>query len=108
MPTPTRLFADLAAKYGGVKPSDTAAVQRWYEEVLPTLSPEVIEELLEELLNSEGLESEEAMSRQYPADAPLPRLDEAPPIPPPLFAAGWREFLRRLLTRRGSDSTSDS
>jgi hypothetical protein len=108
MPTPTRVFAELAEKHGGVDLNDMPAVQRWYEEVLPTLPPEVIEEILEELLSGEGLEDVEAGGQVYPADAPLPRLDEAPPVAPPLLAAGLREFIRRLLTRRLSDDLTDT
>ena len=35
MPTPTHVFADVAATYGGVDAGDMEAVQRWYEETLP-------------------------------------------------------------------------
>jgi hypothetical protein len=75
------------------------AVQHWYEETLPSLPPEKIEEILDELLNREGLRSEGISPRVYPKAAPLPTLDQAAPVPLPLLAAGWREFLRRLLHR---------
>jgi hypothetical protein len=108
MPTPTRAFAELAAKHGGVDPDDMEAVQRWYEETVPTLSPAMIEKILEELLSSERLEVKGESPRVYPADAPLPALDQAPPVPLPLLAAGWREFLRRLLRRHGTRDTIDT
>jgi len=97
MPTPTYVFAELAAKYGGVDVGDMEAVQQWYEETLPSLPPEKIEEILDELLSREGLRSEDDGPRVYPKAAPLPTLDQAAPVPLPLLAAGWREFLRRLL-----------
>lgn len=107
MPTPTRAFAELAAKHGDVDPDDMGAVQRWYEETVPTLSPTKIEEILEELLSSERLDVKGESPLVYPADAPLPTLDQAPPVPLPLYAAGWREFLRRLLRRHGTRESTD-
>ena len=99
MPTPTYVFAEVAAKYGGVDAGDMEAVQRWYEETLPSLPAEEIEEILDGLLCREGLRSEGDGTRVYPKTAPLPTLDQAAPVPLPLLAAGWREFLRRLLRR---------
>jgi len=99
MPTPTNVFAEVAAKYGGVGAGDMEAVQRWYEETLPSLPPQKIEEILDELLRREGLRSEGDRPRVYPKTAPLPTLDQAAPVPLPLLAGGWREFLRRLLQR---------
>jgi hypothetical protein len=99
MPTPTHVFAEVAAKHGGVDAGDMEAVQRWYEETLPSLPAEKIEEILDELLSREGLRSEGDGPRVYPKTAPLPTLDQAAPVPLPLLAAGWREFLRRLLHR---------
>ena len=102
MPTPTHIFAELAATYGGVDPTDMEAVQRFYEEMLPTLPAETIEEVLEELVTREGIEGEAPCARTYPKSAPLPTLDQAPEVPLPLLAAGWRVFLRRLLRRHGA------
>ena len=99
MPTPTHVFAEVAAKNGGVDAGDMEAVQRWYEETLPALPAEKIEEILDGLLSREGLRSEGDGPRVYPKAAPLPTLDQAAPVPLPLLAAGWREFLRRLLHR---------
>ena len=99
MPTPIRVFCEVAAAHGGVDPSDIESVQRWYEVTLPTLPTEIIEEILEELLEGEGLSDPGEGARVYPEKAPLPTLDQAPPVPLPLLAAGWRVFLRRLLTR---------
>ena len=47
MPTPTHFFHDIAARYGNVDPGDPEAVRHWFTEVLPTLPPETIEEILE-------------------------------------------------------------
>ena len=99
MPTPTYVFAQVAAKYGGVDAGDMEAVQHWYEETLPSLSLKKIHEVLDELLSREGLRSGGDGPRVYPKTAPLPTLDQAAPVPLPLLAAGWREFLRRLLRR---------
>ena len=54
MPTPTKAFADAAAKYGDVDAGDIEAVQNWFTEVLPTLPPEVIEQVLHDLLERDG------------------------------------------------------
>ena len=99
MPTPTYVFAEVAAKYGGVDSGDMEAVQHWYEETLPSLPAEKIERILDELVSREGLRSEGDRPRVYPKTAPLPTLDQAVPVPLPLLAGGWREFLRRLLQR---------
>jgi len=47
MPTPTHVFAEVAAKYGAVDAGDMEAVQRWYEETLPSLPSKKIEEVLD-------------------------------------------------------------
>lgn len=107
MPTPTRAFAEVAAKHGGVDPDDMGAVQRWYEETLPTLPPEMAEEILEELLSSEKLEVTVKSPRVYPTEAPLPTLDQAFPAPLPLLAARRREFLRRLFRRHRRNEPND-
>jgi hypothetical protein len=99
MPTPTYVFAEVAARYGGVDAGDMEAVQHWYEEALPSLPAEKIERILDELVSREGLRSEGDRPRVYPKTAPLPTFDQAAPVPLPLLAAGWREFLRRLLQR---------
>jgi hypothetical protein len=102
MPTPTYVFAEVAARYGGVDAGDMEAVQHWYEETLPSLPPQKIEEILDELMGREGLRSEGDGPRVYPKAAPLPTLDQAAPVPLPLLAGGWREFLRRLLQRHST------
>ena len=99
MPTSIYVFAEVAAKFGGVDAGDIEAVQRWYEETLPSLPPQKIAEILDELLSREGLRSEGDGPRVYPKTAPLPTLDQAAPVPLPLLAGGWREFLHRLLRR---------
>ena len=99
MPTPTYVFAEVAAKYGGVDAGDMKAVQRWYEETLPSLPAGEIERILDELRHGEYLEVEGKCPRVYPKTAPLPTLDEAVPVPLPLLAGGWRQLLLRLLRR---------
>lgn len=97
MPTPVEAFARIAAERGGVDPDDTEAVQTWYLESVPRLSPERLEELLEDLLSCEGDSTHRSLHPIYPRAAPLPGLETAPPVPLPLLAAGWRALLRRLV-----------
>ena len=98
MPTPTHVFAELAATYGNVDATDSVAVQRWYEDELPRLPAATIEEVLEELAAQEGAApSAVDAQRSYPARAPLPTLGQSKPVPLPLLAAGWRALFRRLL-----------
>ena len=108
MPTPTRAFADMAFKHGGVNPDDLEAVQHWYERVLPTLPPKTVEKVLEGLLENETLDLKDEPRRVYPEITRLPSLEEAPPVPLPLLAAGWGEFLRRLLRRHKPPGQSDT
>jgi len=107
MPTQTQVFAELAATFGGVDPSDLEAVQHWYDETLPTLPASTIEDVLNELVKREGFSNDDGYARAYPDKAPLPTLDQAPPVPLPLLAAGWREFLRRLLRRHEAGGPAD-
>jgi hypothetical protein len=97
MPTPTSSFLEIAARYGDLDPTDAAAVQHWYTDVLPTLPPETIGEIFDALLGSEGALSDKDTARSYPSDVPLPSLSSSPPVPIPLFAAGWRDLLMRLI-----------
>jgi hypothetical protein len=106
MPTPTRFFHEIAARYGEVDPSDTEAVQDWYVEVLPTLPVETIDEILEWLLHElggprldePGTDGSEPQS-SYPPDAALPSLSASLPAPVPQWAVGRREPLLSLLRR---------
>lgn len=102
MPTPTHVFAELAAKYGGIDATDADAVQRWYEEQLAQLPPDSIEEVLEALLDQSQTAAKrgDQVPRNYPSAAPLPNLEQAQPIRLPLLAAGWRHLIRQLLGRR--------
>lgn len=98
MPTPTRVFAEVAARFGSVDPEDMGAVVEWYESTLPTLPPERAEEVLAELLGRERLEAGPAAPCRYPESAPLPRLDDSPPVAEPRLAVLWWA-LRRLRWR---------
>jgi hypothetical protein len=96
MPTPTRVFAEVAARHGGVDPRDAEAIQEWFEKILPTLPGPQAEAILEELMAAEGLEEERAGSRRYPDRAAIPALAEALPASEPLLAALWWALLSRL------------
>ena len=103
MPTPIGAFVDIAARYGEVDPTDIEAVQHWFNEVLPTLPPDTIEEVLEELLQHDEASDDQATPRVYPKGVRLPSLSSSPPAPFPWPASSWREMLIRL-TRRNRDS----
>ena len=53
MPTPSHVFADIAARYG-VDPGDREAIDKWFDEILPTLPIEVRAAIFEELLARNG------------------------------------------------------
>ena len=82
-----------------VDPTDIEAVHRWFTEVLPTLPPATIEEILEDLLQLDGTSDDKATARIYPKDAPLPSLSSSSPVPFPWHASSWREMLIRLTSR---------
>lgn len=103
MPSPIGAFVDIAARYGEVDPTNIEAVQHWFSEVLPTLPPDAIEEILEELLRHEGTIDHPSPAKVYPKSAPLPSLSSSPPAPLPWPASNWRELLIRFM-RRNSDS----
>jgi hypothetical protein len=96
MPTPIRAFHDVAAQYGDIDPADAKAVQHWFSEVLPTLPPATIEEILAALLAREGISGDNPAAPVYPRNVPLPSLSSCPPAEIPLLAAGWRELLIKL------------
>ena len=99
MPTPTTAFADAAAKYGGVDPDDIEAVQSWFAEELPTLSIQIIEQVIRDLLAQDGAVSGREIIPVYPERAPLPSLGASPAVTTPLLAEDWRRLLRRALAR---------
>ena len=97
MPSPTVVFARLAARLGGVDPTDRDAVVRWYREELPNLSPLEVEACWRTLLDSD-LTEEEADDEAFYAEpdaVPLPRLRDTPPTRiPPLARLWWTVFGR--------------
>jgi hypothetical protein len=96
MPTPITAFADAAAQYGDVDPSDIEAVQKWFAEELPKLSPDVIEAVLRQLLRRDGEAPDREMIPVYPKGAPLPSLGASPQVASPLLAQDWKRTLTRL------------
>jgi hypothetical protein len=107
MPTPTDVFAQLAAKYGDVDPSDIEAVQHWYEKVLPTLVPGTIETVLSELISQDGPAETTQAPHSYPDKAPLPTLEQSPPVALPMLASGWRRYLRQFFRPSARADHSD-
>jgi hypothetical protein len=53
MPTPMRIYAEIAARYG-VNAADDAAVDKFFSTHVPSLSPEEQESILSELLDRES------------------------------------------------------
>ena len=98
MPTPTTAFADVAAEFGNVDPDDLDAVQQWFMEELPKLSPETLERVLRELLRQDGAVASRRLTPRYPPRARLPSLSSSPPLWTPRFAGDPRRFLRRLIS----------
>ena len=99
MPTPTAAFADVAAKYGDIDPEDIEAVQAWFVEELPKLSPEVIERALHELLAEDGAVPSRHVTPVYPERVRLPSLLASPHVDAPLLAEPWSRLLRSVARR---------
>lgn len=99
MPTPIGAFVAIAVRYGEVDPTNIEAVQHWFSEVLPTLPPDAIEEILEELLRHDGTSDDHSPAKVYPKGAPLPSLSSSPPAPFPWPAYSWKGMLMRLTSR---------
>ena len=77
MPTPITAFADAAAQYGDVDPSD-------------------IEAVLRQLLRRDGEAPDREMIPVYPKGAPLPSLGASPQVASPPLAQDWKRALTRL------------
>lgn len=100
MPTPTRSFHNVAARYGNADPNDSEAVLQWFTKELPTLPPETIEEIFEALLEGDGTIDDKQTARSYPQGVPLPSFSRSPAVLTPLLACGGRELLNRLTGQR--------
>jgi hypothetical protein len=99
MPTPLHVFAEIAATYGDVNPDDAEAVQKWFIETLPSLKPELIDEILEALLRHDGAQSISSKKKSYPVGAPLPSLKDSPPVNLPILRVVTDLFLKRIWKR---------
>ncbi len=99
MATPVQVFADAAARYGGVDPHDIEAVQNWFAEELPKLELDQIERLIEDLLAADGSVPDRKIAPVYPQRAPLPSLSSSPRLDAPLLAEHWSRLLPRLAAR---------
>lgn len=99
MPTPTAAFADVAARYGDLDPDDIEAVQAWFAEELPKRSPDVIEQVLRDLLAQDGAIPSRRVTPMYPESAPLPSLLASPHVDAPLLAEPWSRLLRSIANR---------
>ena len=78
---------------------DAEAVRRWFTETVPTLAPEQIADVLDELIERDGERFEVNFPRDYPTDVDVPTLRSSLPAPIPLLALGWIVFLRRIVYR---------
>lgn len=62
MPTPHHVYADIAARYGAVDSRDPEAVDRFFTDMLPSQSPDVQDQVFEELLSRDA-EAEISLKR---------------------------------------------
>ena len=99
MPTPIHVFAEIAATYGNVNPDDADAVQKWYTEKLPTLKPELIDEILEALLRHDGTKPIPSAGKHYPIDVPLPSLKDSIPAKSPILRTVFDLYLKKIWKR---------
>jgi hypothetical protein len=99
MPTPIHVFAEIAATYGNVNPDDADAVQKWYIETLPTLKPELIDEILEALLRHDGTKPIPTAVKSYPIDVPLPSLKDSIPVKSSILRTVFDLYLKRIWKR---------
>lgn len=80
MPTPMHVFHDIASRHGA-DPTDEAAIEKWYVDVLLTFPAAEAQAIFEELLSREGEPEPEGYVppvRTYPTeDVPVPLLDES-------------------------------
>ena len=74
MPTNWSTYCEVAKKHGGVDPTDTKAVDRFYTETLQSLPEAKQMEILEELLGGSTVEDSGPVKREYPKGVPIPKL----------------------------------
>lgn len=78
MATPMHVYDEIAARYGADVSTYEGALKFW-EEVVPTLSKKKQRAIFDELLARNG-ETPKPLSyeREYPKNAPIPKLSESP------------------------------
>jgi hypothetical protein len=99
MPTPIHVFTEIAATYGNVNPDDSDAVQKWYIETLPTLKPELIDEIIEALIRHDGTKPIPSTEKSYPIDVPLPSLKDSIPAKSSILRTVFDLYLKRIWKR---------
>jgi hypothetical protein len=81
MPTPMRAFYNVAKRYIKVDPDNYGRITHFFGSVLPTLGPEIISKVYEELLGLCGTKMENLpIKRTYETDVEIPKLSESPEI----------------------------
>lgn len=85
MATHMSAFADIAARYG-VDRADDEAVDRFFDEVAPSLPEIEREKILSELLAAQAKEGDSPARLRYASGSPDPTIDERSPAPVPLRA----------------------
>ena len=99
MPTPIHIFAQIAATYGNVNPDDADEVQKWYIETLPTLKPELVDEIIETLLRHDGTKPIPFAEKTYPVEAPLPLLKDSIPVKSSILRVVFDLYLKKIWKR---------
>ena len=92
MPTPMRVIAEIAQRYG-IDPDDPDAVERFYREAGERLSPEERASLLDEMLSKEGADGATA-TEESSAGARLQHSAAGPDVPKD--RTGFRQTLDDL------------
>lgn len=73
------VYAEVAAKYGRVDSKIQRDVDYFFEFVLPTLEPAILQCVVDELIARDGENAVVIRKREYASCAPLPKLERMQP-----------------------------